>query len=219
MQKMPPPLNSSCRPAPDRHRPRQRQPPHDPRIADDQHHHGHKRGCEHPVDHRRPIERAHRIKSNYAKGCAKQRSNRYRRIEGARRRLRLRLRGQDPAVATASAVASLSTFQVLRSSPYLAAYERARALRTAIADTEPTFHRRESGLDESRCARPADRRLRRPCARDHARHSGHRERTHPPTPPAPVTAGCCRASSRGSRHACCAASAARGRCACACRAA
>jgi hypothetical protein len=35
----------------------------------------------------------------------------------------------------------------------------------------------------------------------------------------PITAGCCRASSRGSRRACCAASAARGQSACACRAA
>ena len=43
-----------------------RQWPHDLRIADDQHHHGHKRGCEHPVDHRCPIERAHRIKSEPA---------------------------------------------------------------------------------------------------------------------------------------------------------
>ena len=57
---------------------------HDPRIADDQHHHGHKWAREHPVDHRRPIERAHRIKSNYAQGRAEQGSNRYRRIEGAR---------------------------------------------------------------------------------------------------------------------------------------
>ena len=38
---------------------------------------------EHPVDHRRPIEGAHRIKANEAKSRAEQRGNRYRRIEGA----------------------------------------------------------------------------------------------------------------------------------------
>jgi hypothetical protein len=53
------------------------------------------------------------------------------------RHLPLRLRGQDLAVATASAVASLSAVQVLRSWLYLVAYELRHQNRDSRYDPEP----------------------------------------------------------------------------------